>query len=90
LGPHSCSQAAADESPVILPTLGPMPHGDVAADDAASDRSEPSFGLCPAEPPVAGDECESPNQGCKYVANGLCLAFVCDGSSHWASTTEGC
>jgi hypothetical protein len=48
------------------------------------------FGVCPAVPPGAGDACAQTNQGCAYVTNGSCVAFVCEGSGHWQSTTDGC
>jgi hypothetical protein len=76
--------------------------GDPAASDSgASDggsSSQPgpgggghSFGVCPSEAPNIGDPCVMPNQGCVYLyGNGGCVAFVCDGSSHWVSSNEGC
>jgi hypothetical protein len=75
--------------------------GDPASDSGASDGGTSSsqssssggqtFGVCPAEAPNLGDPCVMPNQGCVYLyGNGGCVAFVCDGSSHWVSSNEGC
>jgi hypothetical protein len=67
-----------------------MVAGDSGTGDAQPGHPDTPFGICPAEPPAVGDACTSPNQGCVYLANGACVSFVCDGSSHWSSTSEGC
>ena len=47
---------------------------------------------CPVNPPIPGSQCEGPGQqGCAYFApDGTCEAFVCNGSSVWATSSEGC
>jgi hypothetical protein len=69
---------------------GPMTGSDAAAGDAPPGHRDMPFGVCPAEQPQIGDACTSPNQGCVYIANGSCVAFVCDATSRWASTSGGC
>jgi hypothetical protein len=74
--------------------------GDPAADSGTSDGSPSGsssgssggqvFGVCPSEAPSPGDACVTPNQGCIYLSNGRCAAFVCDASSHWVSSSQGC
>jgi hypothetical protein len=75
--------------------------GDPAADSGTADGSSSSgsgsssgaghgFGLCPSEAPSLGDACGTPNQGCIYLSNGACVAFVCNASGHWVSTSLGC
>jgi hypothetical protein len=48
------------------------------------------FGACPADRPDAGQPCVQIDQGCAYVFAGTCAAFVCDGTGHWQSSTDGC
>jgi hypothetical protein len=73
--------------------------GDPAPDSGASDGSSSSgsghggqvFAVCPTDAPTPGDACVTPNQGCIYrYSGGACVAFVCDASSHWVSSNEGC
>ncbi|HEY5242463.1 MAG TPA: hypothetical protein VIJ22_13380 [Polyangiaceae bacterium] len=45
---------------------------------------------CPSEPPAPGTTCVIGEQGCAYFSNHGCQAFVCDESSVWQSTPEGC
>jgi hypothetical protein len=49
------------------------------------------FPVCPADPPAVGTSCSPAGSrgGCAYL-NGTCESFVCDGSGHWQSSTEGC
>jgi hypothetical protein len=44
---------------------------------------------CPAWPPTPGTACVGPN-GCAYYTNGACEAFLCNDSSEWQTTPEGC
>jgi hypothetical protein len=44
---------------------------------------------CPDWPPTPGTACVGPN-GCAYYTNGACSAFVCNASSEWQTTPEGC
>jgi len=65
-------------------------HGGNSSSSSSSGGGQ-TFGVCPAEAPNIGDPCVMPNQGCVYLyGNGGCVAFVCDGSSHWVSSNEGC
>jgi hypothetical protein len=67
--------------------------GTGTSDGGASESSHGGqvFGVCPADAPGLGDPCVTPNQGCVYLySGGGCVAFVCDGSSHWVSSKEGC
>lgn len=47
---------------------------------------------CPANAPAPGSQCEGPGQqGCAYFApDGTCQAFVCNDSSVWATSAQGC
>jgi hypothetical protein len=46
---------------------------------------------CPPDPPSPGMSCTAPGQeGCAYYTNGGCEAFLCNDSSVWQTTPEGC
>jgi hypothetical protein len=46
---------------------------------------------CPSEPPTPGAMCVGAGQqGCAYFDNQACHAFLCDDSSVWQATPEGC
>jgi hypothetical protein len=49
------------------------------------------FPVCPSQPPAIGASCSPAGStaGCAYLS-GTCESFVCDGSGHWQSSTEGC
>jgi hypothetical protein len=80
--------------------------GDPASDSGTSDGSHsgsssggssgssngggPGFGVCPSDAPSPGDVCVTPNQGCIYLSNSGCAAFVCDATSHWVTSSQGC
>jgi hypothetical protein len=49
---------------------------------------------CPADPPTPGASCTAPGaEGCAYYSgssNAVCQAFVCNGSSVWEISAQGC
>jgi hypothetical protein len=52
---------------------------------------DPDFPVCPSQPPAIGTSCSPAggSAGCAYLS-GTCESFVCDGSGHWQTSTEGC